>query len=152
MTPQPPHPTEPHPGEPSEFSGAITTARDWLADLLQRLQWTERDTAFRALTACLHALRDSLPEDEAGSLGVKLPPLIRGFYFDGWRPGLRSGASRTRAAFLERIHDGVHRDPAIDPEQVAHAVFALLAARLPPTAIESARAATPAQLHGLWPA
>lgn len=57
----------------------------------------------------------------------------------------------SRDAFLERIHDGVHRDPGIDTEQVARAVFALLAARLPAAEIEDAKAATPSVLHNLWP-
>ncbi len=49
------------------------------------------------------------------------------------------------------IHDGVHRDPAVDAEQVARAVLALLAARLPAAEIEDAKAATPSALHNLWP-
>jgi uncharacterized protein (DUF2267 family) len=76
--------------------------------------------------------------------------LLRGLYYEGWHPGIR-GIARSRTAFLERIHDGVHRDPGIDAEQVARAVFAMLAARLPPAEIEDAKAATPKPLHNLWP-
>ncbi|HMA69878.1 MAG TPA: hypothetical protein VKP67_00070 [Xanthobacteraceae bacterium] len=36
-----------------------------------------------------------------------------------------------REAFLERVQDGAHRDPAVDPEQIARAVLALIEARLP---------------------
>jgi uncharacterized protein (DUF2267 family) len=60
-------------------------------------------------------------------------------------------AAKSRQAFLERIHDGVHRDPAVDAEQVARALFALLLARLPSGEIEDAKAATPKPLHNLWP-
>jgi uncharacterized protein (DUF2267 family) len=69
------------------------------------------------------------------------------------KAGIRAHAQlpRSRAAFLERVHDGVHRDPGIDSEDVARAVFALLAARLPAAEVEAARAATPKQLHNLWP-
>jgi uncharacterized protein (DUF2267 family) len=56
-----------------------------------------------------------------------------------------------RDVFLMRIHDSVHRDPAIDPEQVARATFGLLMARLPAAEIENAKAATPKELHDLWP-
>jgi uncharacterized protein (DUF2267 family) len=52
---------------------------------------------------------------------------------------------------LERIQDGVHREPGIDAEQVAKVMLALLAARLPPAELENAKAATPEELHGLWP-
>jgi uncharacterized protein (DUF2267 family) len=79
----------------------------------------------------LHALHDSLPRDEAGYLGVQLPVLLRGLYFEGWHPASHIPRAKTRSAFLERIQERMHRDPGIDAEQVAHAVFSLLAKRLP---------------------
>jgi uncharacterized protein (DUF2267 family) len=137
--------------EAPELAGAIDIARAWVADLMRRLHWHERDTAFRALLASLHALRDALPKGEAVHLGLALPVLLRGFYFDGWRPSGRALGAKTRTAFLERIHDGVRQDPAIDPDEAARAVLALLSERLPPTDLENAKAATPHDLHGFWP-
>jgi len=52
---------------------------------------------------------------------------------------------------LERIQEGVHRDPGIDAEQVAHAVFSLFAKRLPVGEIDDAKAATPQVLRMFWP-
>jgi uncharacterized protein (DUF2267 family) len=72
----------------------------------------------------LHALRDCLSRDEAVYVGTHLPALLRGLYYD---------------------------DPAVDAEQVARAVFALLAAHMPPAELEDAKAATPKPLHNLWP-
>jgi uncharacterized protein (DUF2267 family) len=95
-------------------------------------------------------LRDCLPRDEAIYLASELPPLLRGLFYEGWHPHARPTAS-SRDAFLQRIHDGVHRDPAVDPEAVARAVLALLAARLPASELEDAKAATPKSLHNLWP-
>jgi len=60
---------------------------------------------------------------------------------------IRHPPTKSRRAFLERIHDGEHREPGIDPEQVAKAVLALLAARLPAAEHENAKAATPEELH-----
>jgi uncharacterized protein (DUF2267 family) len=89
-------------------------------------------------------MREWLPRDEAIYIGF--PPLLRGLYYEGWHV-----TDKSRRAFLERIQDGVHREPAIDAEQVANATLALLAARLPPAERENAKAATPEELHGLWP-
>ena len=97
----------------------------------------------------LHALRDCLGRDEAVYVGAQLPPLLRGLYYEGWHPRTRGAASRS--AFLERILDGVHRDVAVDAEQVARAVMALLATRMPAAELEDAKAATPPALHNLWP-
>jgi uncharacterized protein (DUF2267 family) len=136
--------------EIQELSIAVGATEDWIDDLMRRLGWHDRERVYRVLLATLHALRDALAGDEAVYIGAQLPPLLRGLYYEGWHPGTR-GAARSRTAFLERIHDGVHRDPGIDAEEVARAVFALLAARLPAAEIEDAKAATPKPLHNLWP-
>ena len=129
---------------------AVSETEAWIDDVTQRLGWRDRERVYLVLLATLHALRDSLPQDEAIYIGAQLPPLLRGFYYEGWHPGAHL-AAKSRSAFLERISDGVHRDPAIDVEQAARAVFAALAARLPAGELEDAKAATPQPLHGLWP-
>ena len=60
--------------------------------------------------------------------------------------------AREFRAFLERIEEGVHRDPGIDAEQVARGVLALLAERLPEAELEDAKAVTPEELRAFWPA
>jgi uncharacterized protein (DUF2267 family) len=134
----------------SDLNAAVAAAQDWIDDLMRRLGWQDRERGYRALLATLHALRNCLARDEAVFIGAQLPTLLRGLYYDGWHPSARP-TTKSRNAFLERIHDGVHRDPGIDAEQVARAVFALLAARLPAAEIEDAKAATPSVLHNLWP-
>jgi uncharacterized protein (DUF2267 family) len=128
----------------------VLATEEWIGDLMRRLGWHDRERVYLALLAVLHALRDSLPRDEAVYIGAQLPALLRGLYYEGWHPGGRV-AVKSRSAFLDRIHDGVHRDPAVDPDQVARAVLALLAARMPPAELEDAKAATPKPLHNLWP-
>lgn len=91
-----------------------------------------------------------MTRDEAVYFGAQLPALLRGVYYEGWHPGARP-TSRSRTAFLDRIHDGVHRDPGIDAEAVARAVFSLIAARVPAAELEDAKAATPKPMHNLWP-
>lgn len=133
-----------------ELVAATEVVDDWIAELMRRLQWRDRDLSYRALVSCLHGLRDALSKDPAIFLGLALPLLIRGLYFEGWRPSGRAASSRTRKGFLGRIHEGVGRDPGVDPEQVAHAVLALLSDWLPKSEVENARAASPAALHAFW--
>jgi uncharacterized protein (DUF2267 family) len=133
-----------------EIDSAPRAADDWVDDLMQRLGWRDKKRVYLALIAALHALRDALPRDEAVFLGAQLPALLRGFYYEGWHPSAQP-ATRSRSAFLARIHDGLHRDPGVDAEQVARCSLALLAARLPAPELEDAKAATPSELHNLWP-
>jgi uncharacterized protein (DUF2267 family) len=134
-----------------EFDTAASSAEEWVTDLTQRLGWLDRRKVYCALMATLHALRDCLAADEVVYLGGNMPALLRGLYYEGWHPTRRATSAKSRAAFLARIHDGVHRDPGIDSEQVAHAVMGLLAARLPAAELEDVKAATPNALRNLWP-
>ena len=128
---------------------AVPATEEWLSDLMHRLGWQDREKVYLALIAALHALRDCLPFEEAIYVGEYFPPLLRGLYYEGCHPKRRP--VRSRKVFLERIHDGVHRDPGIDPELVAHAVFSLLATRLPASELEEAKAVTPEPLRAIWP-
>ncbi len=133
------------------LSEAIPEVEAWVTNLTRRLGWHDRQRAALALMATLHALRDCLPRDEAIYLGAQLPVLLRGLYYEGWHPSARIARTRSRSAFIERIQEGVHRDPAVDAEEVAEAVFALLAERIPPAELEEAKAATPDALRMFWP-
>jgi uncharacterized protein (DUF2267 family) len=133
-----------------KLGGALAETEKWIDDLMRRLDWHDRGKVYAALLGTLHALRDSLPRDEAICVGAQMPLLLRGLYYEGWHPTARMSA-KNRDAFLERIHEAVHRDPGIDTEQVAHAVFALLSARLSPSELEEAKAATPKPLRSFWP-
>jgi uncharacterized protein (DUF2267 family) len=60
-------------------------------------------------------------------LGAQLPMLIRGFYYEGWHPAGTPTKERRKEDFLEHIAAAFRGDPDIDPEQVARAVFEVLA-------------------------
>ncbi|MES0033548.1 DUF2267 domain-containing protein [Mesorhizobium sp. M0040] len=133
-----------------DLNNALQSTQNWISDLMWRLRWHDRERVYQALIATLHALRDFLDRDEAVYMGAQLPTLLRGFYYEGWHPGRRAIATN-RSLFLDRIRDGVHRDPAVDPEEVARSVLGQLADRLSAAEIQEAKAATPSVLHDLWP-
>jgi uncharacterized protein (DUF2267 family) len=129
---------------------SVSETEAWIDDVMRRLGWQDRERVYLVLLATLHALRDSLPRDEAVYIGAQLPALLRGLYYEGWHPDAHL-AAKSRSAFLQRIHDSVHCDPGIDVEEAARVVFVALAARLPAAELEDAKAATPEPLHNLWP-
>ncbi|BCG97409.1 MULTISPECIES: DUF2267 domain-containing protein [unclassified Mesorhizobium] len=133
-----------------DFNNALEVTQNWISDLMWRLGWDDRERVYQALIATLHALRDCLDCEHAVYMGARLPALLRGFYYEGWNPDGRAKV-RNRNSFLERIHSGVQRDPAVDPEVVARLVLGQFIDRLTTAEVERAKAATPRMLHNLWP-
>jgi len=133
-----------------ELDDYVRATDEWIVDLNHRLGWHHRGRAYIALCSSLHALRDALPLREAIYLGAQFPPLLRGIYYEGWHPA-ELPVLPDRASFLSRIHDALHRDLAIDPEQVARMVLALIADRIDAAELENVKAATPGELRTLWP-
>jgi uncharacterized protein (DUF2267 family) len=75
----------------STFTGTRTFDRSlhktnaWLKDIMELMEWQNRERALTALKVTLQSLRDLLPVSEVVHLGAQLPILIRGLYYDGWK-------------------------------------------------------------------
>lgn len=68
------------------FDHATNTAHHWLAVVAKELGTDDRRLAYRVLRAWLHTLRDRVTVDSAVAFGAQLPELLRGAYYDGWKP------------------------------------------------------------------
>ena len=64
----------------------MQTANVWLAEVRDEFDTRDADFAYRATRAWLHALRDLLPVAESAHFAAQLPDVLRGVYYDGWRP------------------------------------------------------------------
>lgn len=125
----------------------------WLKDLAARTGWEDKQRAYRLLRATLHVLRDRLPVGEAVHLGAEMPLLIRGMYFEGWRPEARTTHRvRSKADFVEKVREGMRPDQVADAEAAVEAVFALLADRISAGEMRDVRHDLPEELHGLFAA
>lgn len=86
-------------------------------------------------------------------LGAQLPLLIRGFYYEGWRPSGKPLKERHTGEFFAHIeHDFRNDDWPIDAERMVRAVLRVLARRITTGEIADIKAILPAELRALWPA
>jgi uncharacterized protein (DUF2267 family) len=108
---------------PATLSHTVQQTQDWLKELRDNGDLVDEGEAYIVLRAVLHQLRDRLTPEEAVDLSAQLPLIVRGIYFEGWRPG------RT-------------------PEKL---VFALLAHHCDPGEIADVIAQLPEELKELWP-
>jgi uncharacterized protein (DUF2267 family) len=132
------------------FDRAVHKANDWLKDIMYELNTEDRHRAYLALRATLHALRDRLIPEEAVDLGAQLPMLIRGFYYEGWKPADKPLKVRRREEFLEHIK-AQFRPGEIDAETIARAVFKLLTHRISQGEVKHVTGMLPEELADLWP-
>ena len=75
----------------------------WLRELAAELGHRDQRAAYRVLRAVLHTIRDHLPVDESAQLAAQLPTLLRGVYYEGWRPSATPATYRDVDTMLARI-------------------------------------------------
>jgi uncharacterized protein (DUF2267 family) len=133
------------------FESTIHTTTIWLNELLDQLEWHDPCRAYYALRAVLHALRDQLPVDQVAALAAQLPLLVRGFYYEGWKPHEKPFKDRNREAFLAHIAAAFRDDPEVEPEQVTRAVLRVLSQHVSGGEMERVKHSLPRDLRSLWP-
>jgi uncharacterized protein (DUF2267 family) len=131
-----------------EHSLQLTNVR--LEDLMARLGTDDRHLAYLALGATLHALRDRLTVEENAHLGAQLPMLVRGLYYEGWRPAGTPLQEHAPDAFLSHVV-GEARNPDVEAEPAVRAAFGLLAERVSAGEIEDVKSTLPRPIREFWP-
>ena len=123
----------------------------WINDLDARLGWENKHRSYRLLRSVLQTLRDWLRIEETAGLGAQLPELLRGVYYEHWRPATTPVKKRSKADFIARIDDAFKADPISFTPDAISAVFALLSDKITAGEIEHAHHALPGDIRALWP-
>jgi uncharacterized protein (DUF2267 family) len=133
------------------FDTTLQETNTWLKALEARLKPCTRQQAYGALRAVLHVLRDRLPLEAVAGLSAQLPMLVRGLYFEGWRPadGLRRIDDPQEFAEVVQIR----LPPAFprQPNDVIEAVFAVVGEHLDPGETHKLVTHLPRSLRTFWP-
>jgi uncharacterized protein (DUF2267 family) len=129
----------------------VQLTHQWVNDLDARLGWENKHRAYRLLRTVLQAVRDWLPVNEAAGFGAQLPELLRGVYYEHWRPAATPVKHRHRDDFIARVSGTFANDPLIFPEDAVMAVFELMSDKIAAGEIEKVRHALPADLRAMWP-
>jgi len=133
------------------FDSTLQTTHRWLQELELAASLDNEAEAYSVLRVVLHALRDRLPADEAVHLGAQLPMLIRGIYYEGWKPSTTPKKQRSVEAFLEGIQPLPTLKGEISAEQALRSIFLMLNHRISEGEIANVRQAMPEEVRDLWP-
>jgi uncharacterized protein (DUF2267 family) len=135
---------------PDVFQGTCQKTQDWLRELQELGHFRDEAQSYSVLRAVLHALRDRLMPDEAAHLGAELPMLIRGLYYEGWKPAATPHRGRTLEDFFGEVEQQMRFNVDIAPQHAVSAVFALLDRKISAGEVEDVRDMLPAAVRALW--
>jgi len=135
---------------PTTIAHAVQQTQEWLKELRDNGGLASEAEAYSVLRAVLHQLRDRLTLGEAVDLGQQLPLVVRGIYFEGWRPSLAPEKIRSKQKFLDQVTMKLlpHQIP---PEPAVRDVFALIAHHCDPGEVSDVIGQLPADIKELWP-
>lgn len=128
----------------------VHTTHIWLKEIMEQLHTESRRDAFRALRLVLQSLRDHLPIEQSAHLSAQLPLLIRGLYFEGWRPSQLPRKDRTVDGFLQPLHDAKFSGVGFAPVDIARRVFLVLETKISDGEIDDVKRSLPKPIRQLW--
>ncbi len=135
---------------PAAIAHGVQQIQEWLKELRDNADLADENEALGVLRNVLHQLRDRLTPDEAIELGAQLPVIIRGIYYEGWRPSKTPEKVRSKQKFLDEL--AIKLLPRrLDPEFAAKDVFALIAHHCDPGEVGDVIAQLPSDIKELWP-
>jgi len=132
------------------FDETLHKTNTWLKEIGEMLG-SDRHGAYQALRAVLHCLRDRLTIDEAAHLGEQLPMLIRGIYYEAWRPAGKPEKIRSREEFLALIGTRLPNKALLNREDAVRAVFQTLETHVSAGEIGHVVHSLPKEIRVLWP-
>lgn len=135
---------------PATISHAVQQTQEWLKGLRDSGAYADEAEALAVLRAVLHQLRDRLTPQEAVDLGAQLPLIVRGIYYDGWRPSRTPEKLRSQDEFLEGVSSKL-APHSIRAEAATRDVFSLLALAIDSGEIADVINQLPASIKELWP-
>ena len=131
------------------FDRTIHLTNAWLDEMMETLP-RDKQLAWHILGAVLRTIRDRVPLNLAAHLSAHLPMLIRGAYYDQWRPSENPQNWRSADELFSRISNHLSSVKPVDPAEAACAVFRVLNHHVDPNQIENIRHALPEEVRSLW--
>ncbi|MBH5397007.1 DUF2267 domain-containing protein [Bradyrhizobium sp. CNPSo 4010] len=131
------------------FDKTAQTTHLWLNEISEEIGLDDQQS-WRVTAAVLRAIRDRLPVELAAHLGSQLPLLVRGAYYDQFRPSAMPSRVRSLEEFLQLIAEELKFGRPVDTEDAARAVFNVLSRHLTAGQIEKVREALPEEVRAIW--
>ncbi len=131
------------------FDRTLQITHIWL-DEIMAIVGPDRQVAWKVLSVVLHKLRDRLPVELAAHLGAELPLLVRGVYYDQYRPAAQPVVCRHYQDFLEEVQEWLSDTRPVDANDAIRAVFGVLSNHINPAQVVKVKEALPREIRTVW--
>jgi uncharacterized protein (DUF2267 family) len=133
------------------FDRTVHETNQWLRIVMAELNTGSRHQAYMALRASLHVLRDRIGPEHAIHFAAQLPVLLRGIFYEGWRPSETPTRERRLDDFLAYVESILGSKSGLDPLDAVRAGFAAIAWSVSSAEVQKLINVLPRDLKGLWP-
>jgi uncharacterized protein (DUF2267 family) len=136
----------------ASFNRTVDKTNRVLREIEEAHGWSSerRNQSYAALRAVLHALRDRLTVEESAQFAAQLPMLIRGIYYDGWRPSTVP-VKADRKEFLERVASELAFEVQESEEELIRKVLQALRKHITEGEWEDIKSSMPKDLRSILP-
>jgi len=132
------------------FDKTLHTTNLWLDEICAEIG-PDKHLAWHVLGAVLRSIRDELLIGQSAHLAAQLPLLVRGAFFDQYRPAAQPVAERSQEDFIARIREELAGCRPVRPDLAASAVMRTLNRHITEGQVKKARDALPKGIRALWP-
>jgi uncharacterized protein (DUF2267 family) len=132
------------------FDKTLHTTNLWLDEINAEIG-PDRHLAWHVLGAVLRSIRDEMQVEQSAHFAAQLPLLIRGAYFDQYRPAAQPAAARSHDDFIARIQQDMDGSRPVNVQQAATAVMRTLNRHVTEGQVRKVRDALPRGVRAMWP-
>jgi uncharacterized protein (DUF2267 family) len=133
------------------FDKTLQVTNIWLDELMRdEAIGPDRQVAWHVLGSVLRATRDRLPIELAAHLGCQLPLLVRGTYYDRFRPSELPNRQRSLDEFLQGIGEELAKSRPVNVRNATQAVFQVLSRHVTGGQIDKVRDSLPEEIRNIW--
>lgn len=126
----------------------VKVVNTWLKDISDELGDVGEQEAWSRLKAVLQTLRDRITVNEAADFAAQLPLIIRGLYFEGWRPAETPHKWRDREEYLQALSDRIDTG---EPEETFKAIVRVVEKHVDSNELKQVKEMHPKEVWDLFP-
>jgi uncharacterized protein (DUF2267 family) len=135
----------------SSLNRSMEKTQVWLKDLVEIGHLETETQAYSLLRAVLHTLRDYLTVDEAVNLAAQLPLVLRGTFYETWKPSRVPLPIHKTEEFLEHVRQETRHSSPVDPMHAFRSVATLLDRKISAGEMSDVHHMVPKEIRNLWP-